>query len=289
MESQKSQTQVTQHSCTHPYKINTTQQRRGDRRTEERGHGDRFGLNRPQVQRCQGSHQKMEGAGMNGPLRSWVGVQSCRQLDFRLLASRTMTQEISLVFIYPEMVIFSSSLRKHYDQQSCLYFFTIPQSFLFSFNQVSVLQLKALSAVAPIALRRKYIEILGRDTKLSGSHQTQLDIMTLFCTNLFCLVPVSLGVLFEGFLSPLAGMEMSDGPPQQLIQMVCEEPHDGWRLNSNWKKHGSTGSHTHSVDNLSARVSNRFKCMGKAGPVFLFRDRKMKSHNILPPNCSSAS
>ena len=102
------------------------------------------------------------------------------------------------------------------------------------------------------------------------------------------LVPLG-GVLFEGFLSPLAGMEMSDGPPQQLIRMVCEEPHDGWGLNSNWKKHGSTRSHTHSADNLFARVPNRFKCMGRAGPVFLFRDRKMKSHNILPPNCSSAS
>ena len=46
---------------------------------------------------------------MDGPPRSWVGVQSCWHLDFRLLASRTMTQEICLVFIYPEMIVLAAA------------------------------------------------------------------------------------------------------------------------------------------------------------------------------------
>ena len=121
---------------------------------------------------------------------------------------------------------------------------------------------------------------------------TKLDLTSWLSSAQTCsvwfLVPLA-WVLFKGLLSPHAGMEMSDGPPQQLIRMACEDPHDGRRSNSNRKKHGSTGSHTHNVDNLSATVPNRFRCTERAGQACLFRDCKMKSHNTLPPNCSSAS
>lgn len=53
--------------------------------------------------------------------------------------------------------------------------------------------------------------------------------------------------------------------PATNDMMAREDPHDDQRLNSNWKKHGSTGLHTHNVDNLSARVPNRFKWTERAG------------------------
>lgn len=170
--------------------------------------------------------------------QEWMGPQGlgweCSPawyLDFRL-ASRTMTQEICLVFIYPEMVVLavvSGSIMTN--SLACILSLS-HRAFDFHLIRWMFFSWKHFQLLLPLL---SDIEILG-DTKLSGSHQTQLDIMTLFCTNLFCLLPCSFrGVLFKGF-SPHAGMEMSDGPPQQLIWMACEDPHDDQRLNSKLEK-----------------------------------------------------
>ena len=224
---------------------------------------------------------------MDGPPRSWVGVQSCWHLDFRLLASRTMTQEICLVFIYPEMIVLAAASGSIMTNSLACILSLSHRAFDFHLIRWVLFSWKHFQLLLPLL---SDIEILGETPNWVAV--IKLDLTSWLSSAQTCsvclLVPLG-GVLFKGFLSPHAGMEMSDGPPQQLIWMACEDPHDDQRLNPNWKKHGSTGLHTHNVNNLSARVPNRFKWTERAGQACFFRDHKMTSHNTLPPNCSSAS
>ena len=62
--------------------------------------------------RMAGNHHKLAEAGKDPPLETSEGVELCRHLDFRLLASRTVRQYISIALKPQFVVLCDDSPRK---------------------------------------------------------------------------------------------------------------------------------------------------------------------------------